>query len=430
MIRSTVDHCAKYFPLPVTLNGKAVKQQPFLHGAGHRKDWNGTRIGIYKSRQGLAESSLVNLHGQTLIFKDLPRFRTEQTGKYPGDEWYVRVEIDASPSLELILPTRAELVQNDALKALVDAAKTAIYQAMLAEGAQNIPYEIAKDARRLGIDLAAPRAKLQVWKPNPAEPCMQEHDGLLLEEPEVPIRKGPSQEPILMTADLECIDQQILHRALKLAGLESRTFHPQKKHIGYDWYDGMTRLESIAISWRRGQVVEHLDKLRVTMKSPIPGSPEQIQVLVNLARPAGRPSQQKLQVDVVCINEMVDSCDQIEVVLTENAKITTEQLADIFVDGYFVPSDDVESDSITTQRTTFERDARALATGLTRSWTEARIERLQDLAKTHLGEEVQKNETLLFAIKHNKEAVVTIVTTKAPRNPHGAAGSEMPDVLQ
>ena len=421
-VEKTINHCAKFYPLPVTLNGSAVKQEDFLAGATHQTIWNGSRIAVYKTTSGPGRSNLINFHGQTLTLDVLPEFKTDQTGTHAGNRWSVNVDMQGSPGLELTLPGRGELVQNEALTKLIDAAKKAVFLSMLAENAQNIPHALVEDAQRLGIELTKAAPRLQLWQPIAAEPFFQEDDDLILNEPEIQIAASASEKPILMTAQLEHIDQQVLYRGLVAAGLASRTFHPRKKYVGYDWYDKMTRLSAIAISWRLGDEIEHLDSARENTSKSIQGRPEEIEIVVTLERPHGRASQRRLPVDVVCISETATACDEVSLLLTENATISADQLADILVDGYFIPYDGLDADSPTTQCSEFERDAKELATGLTRSWTEARIERLQELAKAFLGREVNKGETIHFRIDDDENVDVTIVTD-SPRK-HADEGSD------
>ena len=155
----TVRGCTKHFPLPVTLDGRALEQEPFLKDAMFIQEWNGVRIGVYKSEPYSWDGRRINFHGQTVACDKLPRVSTREGRHHLGSQWHAQVDIDSCPGLELVLPARGELVQNDALDKLMEAARGAIYQVVLEEEVDDLPYDIWKDAKALGLALPPRNAK-------------------------------------------------------------------------------------------------------------------------------------------------------------------------------------------------------------------------------------------------------------------------------
>ena len=414
----TVRKCAKHFPLPVTLNGRTVDREPFLKDARFIEHWNNVQIGVYTHEPYEHYTRAINFHGQIVPCNKLPRLRTREKRHQTQKDWIVQVQIDSCPGLELVLPTRREVVQNDALNELVDACKAAIYKAMTKEAVEDAPYEFCEDAKRLGVTLPQATPQLQLWTPRNADSNdeLDLHDTKPSTAPEVRIDPNAG-EPMLMGARLAPIDQQVLHHALKLAGLDTQVFEPQHEYIGYEWYNNLTNLEGIQICWRNGRAVEHLDDVRRGCALPKVGKPEQIELVLKLNPPSGLVTERRLPLDVVCIPDSAIAAEEIEVLLPPDTSITTEMLTEMLVDGYFRRSNDEESDSLSLQHANFERDAQEVATGLTRSWPEARLEKLQNLAQTYLRYHVQKHETIHFTITGDGDVDVDVRNMEAEDRP-------------
>ena len=77
-----VANVARYYPLPVFVNGEEAHRSPFLEGAQRREEWKGIVFGAYRS-QGHGE---LNFHGVMVSEAGLPRAHTVSEG------WSLRVE--------------------------------------------------------------------------------------------------------------------------------------------------------------------------------------------------------------------------------------------------------------------------------------------------------------------------------------------------
>ena len=87
-----------------------------------------------------------------------------------GGAWSVRVDIEACPELELVLPARREAVETEFLNEMRQAARLAIYRAMAAaDPAPRIAFKDHKSAAEAGIALPVPPAELRPWRPGIAD---------------------------------------------------------------------------------------------------------------------------------------------------------------------------------------------------------------------------------------------------------------------
>lgn len=117
-LEADIARAAKHYPLPVTLNGDMLPREDWLKDADHVEEWNGTRIGVfhkhpshYSSRDGR-----LNFHGLTIPC-DLPFVQEVDRGGH----WIARVDIFDAPAIQLVLPARKEVVENDGIAGLRDA---------------------------------------------------------------------------------------------------------------------------------------------------------------------------------------------------------------------------------------------------------------------------------------------------------------------
>ena len=413
-MKRVVKMCALHFPIPVRLNRKKVHQERFLKHANLIKHWNGVDIGVYKQTEYLQDIRAINFHGQIVSCVELPCLRGRDRRYKRGDHWLVRVEVQSAPGLELTLPSRQQVVQNDTLKQLADASKRAIYEAMTQEKVDDLPYAYFQDATQLGVTVPNAARRLQLWTPTEADwEYTRDPNGIRRKTaPEMAIQTAPG-EPIVVNAKMEPIDEQILYRALERAGLHKQVFQPRSEYQGYEWYDGLTKLHSISIRWQKGQKTEDLNEVRDNPDSHRITQPERIEVVLRLNRTTGPADERRLPVDVACVPASVMEPDEIEILLTPDTDVTAQKLARMISDGYFVRENEYEIDSVYAQYARFERDTREMATGLRRSWPEARIEKLKNLAETYLRPHVRENETIHFTIGPAGDTDVDVRTTNA-----------------
>ena len=89
-----IEEMARYFPLPVYVNGAEAPREGFLDGAAELMDWDGLRIGLFTGKWGVEQQGVVSFHGAT------SHLRTTTRRGYP----YARVEVIDCPELRLERP--------------------------------------------------------------------------------------------------------------------------------------------------------------------------------------------------------------------------------------------------------------------------------------------------------------------------------------
>lgn len=161
---SAVQAAAKHFPLPVRFDGEVLLREDFLEGAHRVEEWNGCRIGIFRNTYDVASDPRINFHGVKVPCRMPSIIEVDK-----GDQWTARIDIVDAPSLQLVLPARKEMVENDALGALRVAAHAAIYRTIAIKGEHRLSFQNWKRAAELGIDLPEASSWLCAWRPRTAE---------------------------------------------------------------------------------------------------------------------------------------------------------------------------------------------------------------------------------------------------------------------
>ena len=247
-IKAAVDGAARHCPLSITFNGEATNRRAFLDGAVHVETWHGLAFGVFRNRLTGFHTPDLNFHGLTLAV------RLPTVGCIEGGTWSVRVDIEACPELELVLPARKEAVQTPFLDEMRNAARLAIYRAMAsAEPAPRVAWTDRKKASDAGIEMPEPPAELRPWRPGTAD-----IDDWRDAPPFAPV----GADALVMAFDPEPQDAQAFHRAAEHAGIAGRLFEGDTRFEGYGWYDAIARLTNVATDITEGDVTHPLDALR------------------------------------------------------------------------------------------------------------------------------------------------------------------------
>lgn len=90
---------ARYFPLPVTLNGRDLAREDFLAGACSIEIVDGCQIGVFLNRHFHSGEPGINFHGVALAAA-LPDLQEQRGGAF----WGVRVDIVDAPDLSWCCP--------------------------------------------------------------------------------------------------------------------------------------------------------------------------------------------------------------------------------------------------------------------------------------------------------------------------------------
>lgn len=358
--------CALYYPIPVFLRGDAQPRADFLAGAIYVEEWQGCRIGVFR---GLGNRPLdcprINFHGLT-VGCDFP-IVSEVDHHEP---WSVKVDILDAPLLQLVLPARKEMVQNEALTQLRTAAERAIFRAFAAQGSHRLAYKTWRCAEKLGVELPEADAWLEAWEPQTADG----HG--------IPSGKRVADEPmVLLDSHDPDIDQgaaQVLSRGTPLC---RRPVRAMDALVGYRWYDTLPRVTDLAFTIDiDGRSVRYAEDALLPVDI-VSGRVDAItlDVIIELPDAPGNSEQHSLSLEaLVCRNDGDGSLDEAVILVSRNATITPGALAWLIEASCFSYDDDHDSDSWDTQHREFEKAARHIANEILLGEEQALLERIRD----------------------------------------------------
>jgi hypothetical protein len=371
-LSSSLRAAARYFPLPVHFEGDELPREDFLAGAVHIENWEGCRIGIF--HDGTTEAThthRINFHGVTVA----SRMPTLSEVESPHN-WRVRVDIVDAPTLQLVLPARKEMVENDALLRLRQAAETALYRAISREVSHRLPYKAWVRGGELGVILPEAEATLNGWVPTVADTSNRYRGE--------PVRS----EPMMIMTDHEADIEQALARALATASpIEGKLVQENREFEGYRWYDALPRLMSCSfVAKRDGTTYRYGDDVALPVdfeSGPVEALSAEIHVRPGGASPADTSIFQ-IPADMLVCNNTGWTLDEATILFDRQANVQLGDLADLMYACLFSFADDHDCDSWDTQSQSFENEARNLANLLLLGEDEALLARLRDAVFDHV----------------------------------------------
>lgn len=381
-----VEAAAKHFPLPIRFRGQVMAREDFLEGAHRIEEWNGCRIGIFRSGSyEPAETPRINFHG-VKVPCPMP---SVQEIDIPH-KWAVRIDIVDAPALQLVLPARKEMVQNAALDALRAAAEASIYRTIALEAEHRLSFRDYRRAAQLGIDLPEASAWLYAWIPLTAESRGRDQSERIASVPMI-ILFGHAPDIEQCAAQVLCDDDD---------ALAFRPVCAEDRFAGYEWYDGLPRIPALSFSIEKdGQHYSYGGEL------PIPeevasGRASAITLIVPIVRSAEYDEPFALlgfPLDMlVCANDG-SGLDETLIFVREAADVAPFPLAQLIEDCCFCYDEDHDSDSWYTQHREFERGARNLANNLLLGEEEALLEQIRSAFHDELQWLIPKDRRITLA---------------------------------
>ena len=392
-VRTLIEAAARHYPLPVALNDQIIARRAFLNGALHAEHWRGLVFGVYTERHPDYRSRNVNFHGLTL-YVPLPVVET-----IGGPLWSVRVDIDACPELELVLPSRKEALETPFLETLREAARRAIYRAMeQADTAPQLPWKEWRRAADAGIVLPIPAARLLPWRPPSADV------NAWRSQPE-PVSVARARS-MLVTAELEPPEAQTFYRAagrnaLAHDPIAERLFQEEPRYEGFDWYDQLPCLETLRTAVHvEGAIHSPAYFKHTPVGDDEPIRPDAIQMALHITQPPRGDVVCHIHIpaDVVFANEAWCWITGISPLVLRNAEISADELTALIMESYFCPADDAEADAYDTQQNAFAADAQHLAVTLLEGDDEALILTIADVIR----------HEILWRLPPERNATITI----------------------
>ena len=347
-VAKAVQDAAKYYPLPVSLNGEFMPTEHFLAGAEYIAKWQGSRIGIFTGRPW-HKTDTVNFHGLTVCAR-----LSEISETFQGEEFYAKLDIGDTPELKLVLPARKEFVQNETFEALKEACAKAIFEAIGRRPDHSLSFKDWKRARDLGVELPEARQLLYRWRPNVAD----EHGG------EVGDTIEAEQADLICGPDFEAQMAQPFARAIKNDPFAERLVDQHTYYEGYEWYDSMPTVSDAWFDIRSGK-----ESYRINEGTCSPALEDHIEAdvitLSCVSEREGKREVHSFATDVALIEDhdmWFGALDNVRIAWTKSETLNPETLVLLLDDALFCASDDSECDSWDTQHERFERDAQKLAT--------------------------------------------------------------------
>ncbi|AJA07261.1 ATP-binding protein [Sphingobium sp. H39-3-25] len=389
-LSSALRLAARYFPLPVHFEGAQLPCEDFLTGAGQIEEWEGCRIGIF--HDGTTEAvhtPRINFHGVTVASR-LPTLSEIET----PHNWRVRVDIVDAPALQLVLPARKEMVENEALSRLREAAEIALYRAIAREKSHRLSYKAWARARDLGVALPEAEPWLNAWTPTIAD-TSNRYQG-----------EAVRQGPMIIMSDHEPDIEQALSRALaKETPLGGRLVHENRDFEGYRWYDGLPRLLSCSFVVRRDGIL-HRYADDVALADDFDSGPVEEITAEILLRPGGpspsEPTTYCVPADMLVCSNACWTIDEATILFDGEADVQPDALADLMYASLFCYSDDCERDSWDTQSLAFEHEARNLANLLLLGEDEALLARLREAVFEHVQWLIPNDRSLTISVDRNR----------------------------
>lgn len=357
-LETSAQNAARYCPIPVRFNGKDLPREDWLKGAATIVEQHGVRIGIYQNYVHRHFSPSINFHGVT-VASLLPMVAEKDRN------WAAKIDIVNAPELQLVLPSRKEMVENAALHELRAAVRLAIFRHIALIGSHRLSFTDWQKASDLGVSLPEARNELLAWVPAVAD-----------------YNSGTSRQAMTSTDNLVLMDdfgpplEQCAAFALSKDGRYcGRLAAPDETMTGYGWYDRLPRITGLRFN---------IDKAGETFElggSDFPGIESGAVERLDLVLTMSGPDPQTLHIPAPIAIEYDEgifwSFEEANVLLATPTAVTPAELADLLDGACFCASDDREADSWDTQHDRFLLDAQEMATRLLLGDEAALLERLR-----------------------------------------------------
>ena len=333
---------ARYYPLPVTLNGEPLDRADWTANAIHKAQWRGSTIAVIKNRPEY-HSETLNFFGLT-IKTPLPDLHDTRRTRYS-----VIVDIAPNSGLALVLPARKEIVQNAAYEELKTAAQLAIFEAIASLGAHHLTYSDWLAASELGIELPEASPMLTAWTPETGEPGNRKDAQRI------------STQSAFLIPDLEPLEAQCLARAIDLNRdddtPELRLACDEPRYTGYTWYDALPRLEQPLFEIDFGDRSITIDAGEPSNEEATSAEARAIRVILKTTNTA-TPQTIVLASDFAAYNDVYSSwLDNLVMFWTKTDALNPVDVAVLLEAALFTYNDDSDHDSYDTQLSEFQTEA-------------------------------------------------------------------------
>ena len=397
-----VASAARYMPIPVTCNSQTVPQSDFLERCVLVEQWQGLRIGVVRGR--VHADNQINFHGITTGGAKLPHVTD-----IDGGAWGTVVDVTNCPSLELALPARRQVIQNDFLEELRRACQRSIYRAILAKtGPVDVSYHHYTVAQSMGVNLPPARNLLSPWEPEKATEAV--YGGSPEGKQQVP------DDGILMPEGImETCHQQAFDGAAESAGVKGRLWQADPRLEGYQWYNQLTTAtHTSCTATTDGEEAIIIDDDGDSHKIG-GGRPDDIQFSLHTVQ-QGTTHTIAMPTDLAFGTEEIGYAENPNLLITKNSSITVPELTSLLMDAFFCPSDDAAADSNDTQEEQWEEEFTKVATKFLLSNEEAITAGLVLAASRHLRYHLPYGYAATIHVQRGNTPQVTLERTDEEPN--------------
>lgn len=380
----------RFYPLPVTLNGRRMEQARFLDGAAHVVEWQGLRLGVFRDggpkvldlfdrHRGWDGRLYLNFHGHVVECRGPVRLaevggRASRWGY--GRIWSVFVDVVEASDLRLVLPARNEPFDNGFFRAMRARAERAILVCVALQPSHSLAFKDAERAARLGVALPPVEIALQPWT-MPSDELRHRRDPA----PVVVGAPGGAPAPLLVDGfgALDTASQANLHRLLLGWRGGPAVLEAEPDFAGYPAYDALPVVAGLAAT-ATGE-----DGATATLTSavdgadgPAPTTDEQrvveavsVRLLVRDRRGPGREPPMVVHEASAPFFFTSEGWDSEFPGMVAAKGTDPGALADALVECFFSHSEDADADSYDRQLEAYAAEARDLARTLLLSGAEA-----------------------------------------------------------
>ena len=381
---------------PVTLDGfpdspNGGDTQPrssFNDGAYYTETWQGIEFGVFINRGPDWFEPTFNFHGLT-IEHALPAIDA-----IDKSSWSVRANIQDCPQLELVLPSRREIVKTAFSNQLREAARMAIYRAMEQHPDPQPAFADWTAALEQGILLSSPPVLLRPWKPTVADPFNSPHDNS---------RTFIPHDAIIVEPDLDPQIAQPFSRAAHSSHLHHRLFEAHSGLSGFPWYDLIPRLTAVDITVTNQGLSQPIDNLSPPAEAPH-DRPDEIELRLTIENRDAPATQLVIPTDVAFAGEAYCHIEDIRALVTATSDIQPGDLANLIERAFFCYSED--SDTWDTQQDQFARDATHIAMKLLCTEDEATIAAIHNAVQREVRWLCPNNRTVSITISRGTANIV------------------------
>lgn len=363
-----VERACRFYPLPVTLNGKPVEQRDFLAGAEHVVEWQGLRLGVFPEpgpqvldlfdrHSGWSSRLYLNFHGHVVECG-----MAVALAEVGGPTRSVFVDVMSAPDLRLVLPARNEPIDNDFFRAVRARGERALLEAVARQPTHSLAFQDARRAEQMGIALPPVRIALTPWRTERAvERSWDERPG--------PVVLG-TPGPEVLLVDLAWFSESAqANLDLHLSGQPKgpRVVEANACFNGYPEYDTLrvVRAVSAVATSADGTSKDLPGSEKASTASPQDAEREVVEALTTrlMVAAGGRTRSEAVALREAPVpffftdDPSFDSCPSFVVVRGTDPG----DLADALVDGFFSASDDAGADSYEHQHDAYAAEARDLA---------------------------------------------------------------------